>query len=72
VGEIIVSDAFQCSICQRICEPPEHDARPVNEGRCCEVCNWGIVMPARTTKAEVMRQPWALVQLLRQLEREQD
>ena len=28
-----------------------HNARPVNDGRCCDNCNYSVVIPARITKA---------------------
>jgi hypothetical protein len=36
-----------CSICQRPYEGHGNNAYPVNGGRCCDVCNMGVVVPAR-------------------------
>ena len=47
----------KCCICGNLVEVKMHegkvywnqgeDARPVKDGRCCEKCNWEIVVPAR-------------------------
>lgn len=49
-----------CSICQRefdkeICSNPftmshGNNAQPVNDGRCCDVCDKTIVIPARLVR----------------------
>ena len=43
---------MQCSICND--EIPDimgwdkgHNAQPVNDGRCCDTCNYFVVIPAR-------------------------
>lgn len=47
-----------CSICQKDVEPQRdadgvvywtqgHNAEPVNNGRCCDDCNYTVVLPAR-------------------------
>jgi hypothetical protein len=48
---------LQCSICDHPIQPEiysgwrnGHNAQPVNDGRCCAVCNWEIVIPARLKK----------------------
>lgn len=45
---------FNCSICNELIEvewpsgwSQGHNARPVNDGRCCSDCNWTVVIPAR-------------------------
>jgi hypothetical protein len=41
-------DAFRCSICQRIVmEQYGNNAHPVNDGKCCDECDWLVVIPAR-------------------------
>jgi hypothetical protein len=36
-----------CSICAHLYEGFGHNAEPVNSGRCCDDCNWAVVIPAR-------------------------
>ena len=36
-----------CSICENIYWGFGNNAWPVNEGRCCDSCNWTDVIPAR-------------------------
>lgn len=36
-----------CSICQVVFTGWGNNAQPVNDGRCCNNCNSGIVIPAR-------------------------
>jgi hypothetical protein len=36
-----------CSICQQDYDGMGNDAKPVNEGRCCDECNWRIITPIR-------------------------
>src|SRR5262245_22299655 len=36
-----------CSICHEPYTGYGHNARPVNDGRCCDTCNWSAVVPAR-------------------------
>lgn len=44
-----------CSICQQPIDVQfggwrfGHNAAPINEGRCCDICNDTIVIPARLT-----------------------
>ena len=57
---------MECSICKQEIEKqvnPEtgkvfwdqgHNAAPVNEGRCCDLCNFKVVIPARI---EMMMNP---------------
>ena len=46
---------MKCSICKQKIDPDEngwsegHNAQPINDGRCCEVCN-RIVTSARLTE----------------------
>lgn len=46
---------MKCSICfNEIEKQPSgwdggHNAEPVNDGRCCDVCNDNVVIPARLT-----------------------
>jgi hypothetical protein len=44
-----------CSICFRDFTEYGNDAQPVNDGRCCDVCNWSIVIPARLRKARPVK-----------------
>ena len=47
---------MKCSICQQKIEPDAngwdqgHNAEPINDGRCCGVCNDIIVTSARLTQ----------------------
>ncbi len=52
----------KCSICSSYIEPLkdengevvwEHgnNAQPVNDGRCCDKCNWEVVIPARIVQS---------------------
>ena len=36
-----------CSICQMPFEGVGNNAHPVNQGRCCNECDWRIVIPIR-------------------------
>lgn len=36
-----------CSICQNKYDGFGNNAWPVNDGRCCDHCNWQVVVPAR-------------------------
>ena len=44
---------MDCSICDGAIEvtgygwPDGNSAEPVNDGRCCNYCNWSVVIPAR-------------------------
>jgi len=43
---------MKCSICQKEIENKNgwnlgHNAAPVNSGRCCDLCNATVVIPAR-------------------------
>ena len=30
-----------------------HNAQPINDGRCCEDCNWNVVIPERFAKLNI-------------------
>lgn len=36
-----------CSICGKQYKGYGNNARPVNDGRCCDTCNYKIVIPKR-------------------------
>jgi hypothetical protein len=37
-----------CSICDDVIEDEfGNNAEPINSGRCCDDCNWSLVIPAR-------------------------
>lgn len=36
-----------CSICFGKYNDFGNNAQPVNDGRCCDSCNWSVVIPAR-------------------------
>jgi hypothetical protein len=36
-----------CSICKKPYEGFGNNAQPVNSGRCCDDCNWNVVIPVR-------------------------
>jgi hypothetical protein len=38
---------FVCSICHEEADGFGNNARPINDGRCCDHCNRTIVIPAR-------------------------
>jgi hypothetical protein len=38
---------FVCSICHARGWGWDNEAWPINLGRCCEYCNWAIVLPER-------------------------
>ena len=38
---------INCSICNEDFEGHGHNADPINDGRCCEFCNFSMVIPAR-------------------------
>ncbi len=38
----------ECSICgDEHDDPYGHNAEPINDGRCCAVCNFDVVLPTR-------------------------
>jgi hypothetical protein len=48
-----------CSICFGPLEPDKtkpwqggNNAQPVNDGRCCDSCNWTVVIPARMRRMD--------------------
>ena len=43
----IVLPEFTCSICDDDCVGFGNNAQPVNEGQCCDKCNYRIVCPTR-------------------------
>jgi hypothetical protein len=53
---------FKCSICDDAVEGFGCNPAPVSDGRCCDACNWTIVIPTRLRRhavavreAEVLR-----------------
>lgn len=54
------SQEKKCCICDgQIGEHPDgwnggHNAYPVKSGRCCDVCNWAIVIPERLRNAGIV------------------
>lgn len=45
-------EKIKCSICgYLINENESHNAQPINNGRCCEVCNMTVVIPKRVERA---------------------
>jgi hypothetical protein len=50
-----------CSICGQPLVGDGHNAQPVNDGRCCDVCNATIVAASRTDDPELaasLREDW--------------
>lgn len=51
-------DAQKCSICNGPLYHPDlqwicgNNAEPINDGRCCDNCNWITVLPARLREAQ--------------------
>lgn len=43
----------KCSICGDFIKGHGHDARPVNEGTCCDVCNYAVVIPSRLKERKI-------------------
>lgn len=52
------AELINCSICGNTIQPNGYgwiygnNAQPVNNGRCCDRCNWSYVIPARINKLE--------------------
>ena len=44
------NQAFTCAICNKPFEEYGHSAQPVCAGRCCNICNDTVVIPARLKK----------------------
>lgn len=42
----------KCSICGKLYTGFGNNARPVNDGRCCDKCNWEVVVPRRLQYAK--------------------
>ena len=42
-----MSKEKKCEICGNNYKDYGHNARPVKEGRCCDTCNYSVVIPAR-------------------------
>lgn len=46
-------ELLKCSICSEIIKPNSfgwkygNNAQPINDGRCCDICNYKYVIPAR-------------------------
>lgn len=52
---IKADESFTCSICGKYIENEySHNAQPVNDGRCCVLCNGKVVMPARLKEMGVI------------------
>jgi hypothetical protein len=46
-----------CSICGKMFEEYGHVATPINSGRCCNVCNDEVVIPARMRNRRTTNKP---------------
>ena len=44
-----------CSICQKQFTEFGNNAWPVNNGRCCNSCNWSVVIQARVARLNVIK-----------------
>jgi hypothetical protein len=44
-----------CSICECEYDRWGNNAEPVNDGRCCDFCNWAVVIPARAREYEAVK-----------------
>ena len=44
----------RCCICGKEIEGYGNNAEPVRDGRCCDSCNWDVVLPARILKLGVV------------------
>lgn len=48
---------LECSICGDLVAPKSNwrggnEAWPINNGRCCDECNWTVVLPARVSRTK--------------------
>lgn len=57
---------MKCSICSNDIEVQRsetgeimwdqgHNAEPVNDGRCCDTCNWTVVIPRRIAGVKIIK-----------------
>ena len=53
-------ELLKCSICGKTIEPngfgwrDGNNAQPVNDGRCCDLCNFIYVIPARVNQKKTL------------------
>lgn len=47
MAKVNLNDEKICSICGDVYYGWGNNARPVNDGRCCDMCNYKEVIPAR-------------------------
>ena len=45
-----------CSICGKPFEEKGNNAEPVNNGQCCDMCNFSIVIPRRLQEYKNMKE----------------
>ena len=43
---------MKCVVCGRVIKGLGNNAEPLASGRCCERCNWTVVMKARIDEAK--------------------
>lgn len=49
---------MKCCICGKMFEGFGHNAEPVKNGRCCDHCNYNVVLPTRIAKSgKVVERP---------------
>ena len=47
-----------CCICGKPFSGHGNNAQPVKDGKCCDECNWNVVIPARIEKLkEIQKEP---------------
>lgn len=65
---------LKCCICNKEIVPDENDwdrgnnALPVKDGRCCDECNWSVVIPARLKKVKNKMDKKELIKRLKECE----
>ena len=47
-----------CSICNKEYEGYGNNAEPINDGRCCDICNATVVIPARMKQLTEYKDEW--------------
>jgi hypothetical protein len=64
-----MTEPFTCSICGRYWTRDGNNAQPVNDGQCCDQCNWVVVLPARMQETDFMSEIKQLRKALAEIHR---
>lgn len=56
-GQHKAAELHLCSICGRAFQGMGNNARPINDGRCCDDCNKKRVLPVRIARMEMGMNP---------------